>query len=281
MDDLILDRDTSLLAIPSEERRRVKSVTLFAAQLDFHDMTNLRHLCISVNVVSSLLFLAECRHLEYLDCSLNGLTSLDGINAPHLHILDCSDNKITSLQPLSSCCALTSLSFTCNNISTLEPIQQCLMLRYLDCSENNITSLTPIKGCSRLQHLDCSDNKITTLGAFSQWKELTNLCCIGNLVSPDERAIICHRVNGLNYELGFANPKLRGIDKIPHLYLAYQEDEVIARWYSALSRVRALILPIMVTKIQRLWRYYWEEELVETEEGIKVNRLCLYSYTSM
>lgn len=94
--------------------------------------------------------------LEYLDCSVNKITSLDLQHLPKLKHLDCAANELTG-----------ELSLAYNT-----------ELNYLNCQQNELTEIS-LSACPELETLNCYDNQLETLDV-SQNTNLADLWCEEN-----------------------------------------------------------------------------------------------------
>ena len=139
---------------------------------DFESNLALAYLNCSSNGLSSL-DVSENAALTYLDCSnyslSNGegdfigggtLSSLDFSSNVALVYLNCSNNFSSSLN-VSGNVALTSLYCIHNSLSSLD-VSSNLALTYLNCYSNQLTSLD-VSTCSTLAFLYCFDNNLTSL----------------------------------------------------------------------------------------------------------------------
>ena len=126
--------------------------------------------------ISSLKGIEHFTALKKLDCSFNGLTTLDVSGCTALTELRCFLNKLTDLN-LSGCTALKVLFCAQNNLTSLD-LSGCTALKKLYCVQNNLTSLD-VSGCTALTSIDCFGNKLTTLD-LSGCTALTVLDCAIN-----------------------------------------------------------------------------------------------------
>ena len=161
---------------------------------DFASNVALAYLNCSSNGLSSL-DVSENAALTYLDCSnyssTNGegdfigggtLSSLDFSSNVTLVYLNCSNNFSSSLN-VSGNVALTSLYCSSNGLSSLD-VSSNLALTYLDCSYNQIDSLD-VSANNALTDLNCSFNQLTSLD-LNQNTALTDLnCSFNQLTSLD------------------------------------------------------------------------------------------------
>lgn len=116
--------------------------------------------------------LIELENLQYLDISINNLSScIDGLPS-NLIYLNCSQCEITRLDNLPF--MLKNLVCINNNIKSLDMLPQCL--EYLNCNHNQITNLNDLP--NNLKELVCSNNKITELNNLPQ--KLIKLNCENN-----------------------------------------------------------------------------------------------------
>ncbi|MBQ6945222.1 MAG: hypothetical protein IJN43_12975 [Ruminococcus sp.] len=110
--------------------------------------------------ISDLTGIEYFENLEYLDCSLNKLTTLDLNNNTALIELNCYYNQLTSLD-VSSNTALTNLGCHNNQLTSLN-VSNNTALEFLNCSDNQLTSL------------DLSNNTaLTDLYTYSNEYEIT------------------------------------------------------------------------------------------------------------
>ena len=115
-------------------------------------------------------------NLKRLDCTYNGITSLDLTKNTKLTILNCAHNQLTSLD-LSNNTALTQLECGVNQLTTLD-LSNHTALTNLYCSNNQLTALD-LSNNTALQRLGCHYNKLTNLD-LSNNTVLTHLVCGGN-----------------------------------------------------------------------------------------------------
>ena len=131
---------------------------------------------VSKKLIRSLKGIEHFTALKKLDCSFNGLTTLDVSGCTALTELRCFLNKLTDLN-LSGCTALKVLFCAQNNLTSLD-LSGCTALKKLYCVQNNLTSLD-VSGCTALTSIDCFGNKLTTLD-LSGCTALTFLHCYYN-----------------------------------------------------------------------------------------------------
>ena len=114
--------------------------------------------------------------LTELDCSSNGLTSLDVSHNTELTVLDCYANRLTSLD-VSHNTKLTVLSCGENQLTSLD-VSHNTEMTWLDCIKNQLTSLD-VSHNTKLTGLNCMLNQLTFLDV-SHHTELTKLNCWSN-----------------------------------------------------------------------------------------------------
>lgn len=133
------------------------------------------------STISSLVGILSFTNLQYLDCSGNGLTSLDLQGLTNLQYLDCSGNanNLTSLD-VQGCTSLQTLKCSSNNLTSLN-VQGLINLQLLDCINNKITQLNA-QGLTNLQILNCSHNQLNQLNV-QDLINLQNLNCSSNYLS--------------------------------------------------------------------------------------------------
>ncbi len=152
---------------------------------------------ITGNAITSLAGIEYFTGINYLDCSMNNLTSLDVSGNTRLTELYCNNNSRLSLLTMSysmlrtlncSSCALTSLdlsrsnhleNLSCyhNELTSLD-LSACTDLTFLDIDGNDFTALNLSKN-HNLKGLICDDNDISSLD-LSACTALTTLECNGN-----------------------------------------------------------------------------------------------------
>ena len=112
-----------------------------------------------------------------IDCSDQGLTSLQGITAfSNLEALGCSSNRFTSLD-LSGCSTLVVFACSYSQISSLN-LSNCPTLQMAVCAYDQLTSLN-VTGCTALNLLICMDNQLASLD-LSDCPALAELHCNDN-----------------------------------------------------------------------------------------------------
>lgn len=228
---------------------------------DYTQCVKLQVLILTANHLRDISDIKHFSLLTRLDLAGNNITSLAGIqDCSQLEYLDINNNPISSLIELKSCVKLESLHCAGMKLQSLDGLQHCIHLKALDCTSNSITSLLPLQSCTSLTDLWCNYNQLTTLSGLQQCRQL---------------AICCVNYNKLE--------SLTGLYKIPDVFLMDEtkEELVSARdnynYQRGIEIVRDIFIDHKIRKIQRRWSYYWYEELVETEDGVKVSRFYRYS----
>ncbi|MBQ7666057.1 MAG: M4 family metallopeptidase [Synergistaceae bacterium] len=121
--------------------------------------TELQYLDCSVNQLTSL-DVTGCTALQFLHCYANQLTSLNLTGCTTLKELQCGHDQMTSLD-ITGCTALEVLACEYSSLTNLD-ITGCTALKDLRCGHNQLTSLN-LTGCTTLQNLHCYDNQLTSL----------------------------------------------------------------------------------------------------------------------
>lgn len=114
--------------------------------------------------------------LKELNCGINELSSLNTSKNIALTKLNCDYNKLTSLD-LSNNTSLKTLSYRVNQLENLN-ISNNKALVELDCCGNGVRHLDISKN-SALEYLICSSNKLKSLD-ISKNRSLTSLVCGDN-----------------------------------------------------------------------------------------------------
>ncbi|WP_299277317.1 T9SS type A sorting domain-containing protein [uncultured Psychroserpens sp.] len=159
---------------------------------------------VSQSGISDLTGIEAFTNLEYLNCDLNGITSLDLSQNVNLVEFHCWHNILTDLD-LSQNINLIALYCNGNPMTSLN-ISQNLNLVTLDCSAIDITSLD-VSPNINLEYLNCSNISLGALDV-SQNLNLKTLKCSGNEISTIDVS------QNLNLEVleCVGNPLTAGID---------------------------------------------------------------------
>ncbi|MBW9154356.1 Ig-like domain-containing protein [Clostridium estertheticum] len=136
------------------------------------DVKDIKSLDLSKDDVSSLNGIEYFTSLTNLNCSNNGLTTLDVSKNTALTSLDCQHNLLTTLDVNT---ALINLNCIYNKLETLD-VSKTTALTSLDCRFNQLATLDVN---TALIDLNCSENKLITLD-LSKNTALTNLNCSNN-----------------------------------------------------------------------------------------------------
>ena len=129
--------------------------------------------------ITNLKGISHFTELQVLDCSSNGLKTLDVSKNTKLAALKCASNSLTSLN-VSANTALDILWCSENQITSLD-VTKNLMLEVLYCDSNKLTSLNVTKNAG-LVSLDCSKNQLTALNVKSN-SNLELLYCNDNQIT--------------------------------------------------------------------------------------------------
>ena len=78
----------------------------------------------------------------------------------NLKILNCSAEGITSLEGIEKLVNLEKLDCSYNELSSLKGIEGLVNLRYLYCSYNELSSLKGIENIDKLKYLTCHTNPL-------------------------------------------------------------------------------------------------------------------------
>ena len=141
--------------------------------------TALTSLDCSMNGLSTL-NVSACTALLELNCRRNAVTSLNIRGCSALRILRCGSNALSALD-LSGCTNLRLLYCQMNDLTTLD-VSACTKLAGLQCNNNQLTTLEGLGSCEALQNLDCKSNKLNTLDV-SRCRALKTLECNKNRLS--------------------------------------------------------------------------------------------------
>lgn len=132
------------------------------------------------NAISSLKGIEYFTGLDYLNCSLNNLTSLDVSKCTKLADLNCNGNGRLSSLKLPATSALKNLDCSSCALTSLD-VSGCTRLVDFSCSSNELTSLDVSK-CTSLITLNVEGNKLTSLNLTTNGV-LRGLTCSNNMIS--------------------------------------------------------------------------------------------------
>lgn len=175
---------------------------------------NCSYLDCSENGITSI-DLSKNSLLTYLDCTSNKLEVLDVSNEAQLVILKCVDNQLTSLVlPQNS--QMTFLNCDWNKLTELDFSKQT-KLKGLKCNYNVLTSLD-LTNSENIESIECKGNKITQIKSPEDAENLRYFFCQSNNIyvehmeqlinSLPERT--AHRYSGVYYGLSVQSSSTDG-----------------------------------------------------------------------
>jgi Leucine-rich repeat (LRR) protein len=132
-------------------------------------LSNLKHLNISKNMITSLRTIRELPMLETITCSKNNLKVLDGLEeCPQLNTIIADDNMISMLDDLRFLSKLRTLSLRGNTLSSIAALPHHLpaALNSLDVANNelgNLSDLRYVSSLMELRRLDLRANPLTSM----------------------------------------------------------------------------------------------------------------------
>jgi len=122
-------------------------------------------------------------NLTVLDCSDEGITALDGLEAlTSLQVLALDNNRLTDITPISMLPNLESLSLAFTDVANLDGLQGLITLKSLVISNNLVTDLAFVANLPDLEVLHAQNNQIQELPDLSA-TSLELLSLTGNPVS--------------------------------------------------------------------------------------------------
>ena len=169
---------TWLILIGGEEGSQVRDLTPLS------ELTNLRHLNLSINQISDLTPLAGLVNLEILILNVNqisDLTPLSGLT--NLRRLGLDNNQFYDLSPLAELTNLTWLNLGDNRISDLTPLEELPNLTQLLLHNTQIIDLTFLTAFTNLTWISLNGNRISDLTPLADLINLTNLDLENNQIS--------------------------------------------------------------------------------------------------
>ena len=140
--------------------------------------------------LTSIMGLADCTAITYLDCEDCQISELPVNAMNNLTALYARNNKLTSLAVnnkgslvtlrVSGNTTLTTLSCYRNALTSLN-ITGCTGLKDLRCYENaNLTTITGLADCTAITYLDCEDCKISDLSAVNTMTNIQKIYARNN-----------------------------------------------------------------------------------------------------
>ena len=141
--------------------------------------------------LATIIGLADCKAITYLDCEDCQITSLPGINSmTNIATLLARNNKLTSLEVtykskltnlrVNGNTTLTTLQCYNNALTSLN-VTGCTALNTLKCYENaNLATITGLADCTAITYLDCEDCQISDLSAVNSMNNIQKLYARNN-----------------------------------------------------------------------------------------------------
>ncbi len=163
--------NTQTISVSSQSISNLNGVQYFSS---------LNYLDCSLNFLSSLPVLSN--FLVSLNCANNSLTALPALNNSLLYLV-CNNNSLTSLPSLPF--GIQKLTCDYNSLNNLPPLSNSLIT--LSCVKNSLISLPTLP--NSLQQLYCDNNNISCFPAFPQALVSISLSnnpynCLPNYVLP-------------------------------------------------------------------------------------------------
>lgn len=175
---------------------------------------NCSYLDCSENGITSI-DLSKNSLLTYLDCTSNKLEVLDVSNEAQLVILKCVDNQLTSLVlPQNS--QMTFLNCDWNKLTELDFSKQT-KLKGLKCNYNVLTSLD-LTNSENIESIECKGNKITQIKSPEDAENLRYFFCQSNNIDVEHMEQLinslpertAHRYSGVYYGLSVQSSSTDG-----------------------------------------------------------------------
>ena len=127
------------------------------AVLEYDEAADVVYLDLSAKNIADLKGIEHFKKLEYLDCGMNQLTSLDISGNTKLKMFGCAANQLTELD-LSKNADLGIVNCSLNQLTELDISQNTAMV-WLSCTCNRLTSLD-VSNNPNLINLECALNYI-------------------------------------------------------------------------------------------------------------------------
>ena len=160
--------------------------------LDVSDCPALQELRCYYNAnMTTLMGLAECTALTYLDCEDCQISDLSALNTlTNIQKIFARNNKLTSLAVnnkgslvtlrVSGNTTLTTLNCYRNALTSLN-VTGCTGLKDLRCYENaNLTTITGLADCAAIIYLDCEDCQISDLSVVNSMTNIQKIYARNN-----------------------------------------------------------------------------------------------------
>ena len=150
-------------------------------------MKNLEYLDLSMNEITSLKGLKKQTKLTELYVNRNKLTGIkEAGHLSKLETLEAEQNDITSLQGTETLNNLTNLNISSNRLERLDSIQNMKKLRLLNVMDNRLKQLDEILYVKSLTSVFADFNRIKNLPDLTALPKLDYICFGYNLINEEE-----------------------------------------------------------------------------------------------
>jgi Leucine-rich repeat (LRR) protein len=184
------------------------------------------------------------KHLQYINCSHNELTSLPDLTIfKNLQILNCFNNKLTSLPCLPQ--NIKSIQCAYNKLTSLPDLTTFNNLKTLYCENNQLTSLPSLP--QNLEGLYCSSNELTYFPNLPQ--NLKTLHCSNNHI---------YKIVGSNNFFQIKQ-NIQILNNFRHLYYCLKFKKQLREWLW--EKVREPKIIIMYNPIYLVENLHEEDDL--------------------
>ena len=203
-------RDGQSRPNPLSRELKIEGATLENAERHRYVLTaqtvkiigNCSNLDCSENGITSI-DLSKNSLLTFLNCTSNKLEVLDVSNEAKLRTLVCSDNQLTSLVlPQNS--QMTGFNCDWNKLTELDLSTQTKLV-YLKCNRNALTSLD-LTNSENIESIECQENKITQIQLPEDAENLATIKCGTNKIDVEHMEQLINSLpekTGYRYKDGF------------------------------------------------------------------------------
>jgi len=179
----------------------------------FEDLTELRELNLSDNMIERIEGLDRMTKLRELNLSTNRISNIRGLDQMStLHKLILNHNNIGWIEGLDQMTVLQSLELNDNLITRIEGLDRLVRLHQLDLGCNQITRIENLDRLVSLQELNLHWNQIKRIEGLDRLTGLKKLYLCNNLINQIEGL---DRLTDLN-QLDLSNnqiAKINGLDR--------------------------------------------------------------------
>jgi internalin A len=168
----------SYISIEEKDQNRLKRIDARIAQF-----SNLTHLVLDENRISTIENVASLRNLIGLDLRSNQITEIKGLNGlGNLSWLDLGGNEISEIKGLDALANLSMLNLGDNQLSEIKGLDALVNLSTLNLGDNQLSEIKGLDALVNLSTLNLGDNQLSELKGLDALVNLSKLCLTDNQI---------------------------------------------------------------------------------------------------